>query len=63
MQENMILSHMFPLCVEFPKSKGAWILTLCDKRCANEDYLTHSKGFKPVYDEINGRVENDGICE
>ncbi len=55
-QQNMILSHMFPTCVELPKSKGAWILTLCDKRCALEDYITHSKSFVPVYNEIDRRV-------
>ena len=56
LQKNMILSHMFPTCVELPKSKGAWILTLCDKRCAIEDYITHSVSFREVYDEINRRV-------
>ena len=57
MQENMILSHMFPTCVELPKSSGAWILTLCDKRCATADYLKTSKRFIPIYNEINRRVK------
>lgn len=55
-QKNMILSHMFPTCVEFPKSKGAWLLTLADKKCATEDYITHSVRFKDVYEEIDRRV-------
>ncbi len=59
MQKNMILSHMFPLCVELPKSNGAWLLTLADKRCANEDYLHLSKKFIPIYNEINRRVNSN----
>ncbi len=57
MQRNMILSHMFPTCVELPKSSGAWILTAADKRCAVADYMKVSKSFLPVYNEINRRVE------
>ena len=57
MQRNMILSHMFPTCVELPKSEGAWILTAADKRCALADYFKISKKFVPIYNEINRRVE------
>ncbi len=56
LQKNMILSHMFPTCVELPKSAGAWILTLADKKCAVEDYITKSKGFYDIYDEIEKRT-------
>ena len=56
-QRNMILSHMFPLCSEMPKCRGAWLLTLADKRCATEDYLTHSRQFYEVYEEIIRRAE------
>lgn len=58
MQKNMILSHMFPLTREMPKSKGALLLTLADKHCANEDYFHLSKKFIPVYNEINRRTKN-----
>lgn len=57
MQRNMILSHMFPTCVELPKSAGAWLLTAADKRCAVADYMKLSKRFLPLYNEINRRVE------
>lgn len=57
MQKNMILSHMFPTCVELPRSTGALILTLSDKHCATEDYFKLSKKFIPIYNEINRRVE------
>jgi uncharacterized protein len=56
-QRNMILSHMFPTCVELPKSKGAWILTLADKKCALDDYITKSKNFFGVYNEIEKRIK------
>ncbi len=58
MQKNMVLSHMFPMGVERPKSVGAWLLTLADKHCASEDYVHLSDKFLPVYNEINRRVEN-----
>ncbi len=55
-QRNMILAHMFPLCRELPKTPGAWMLTLADKRCACEDYIGASQRFRPVYDEIDRRA-------
>lgn len=33
-QENMILSHMFPLTKTFPKYKESWLISLSDKYCA-----------------------------
>lgn len=59
MQRNMVLSHMFPTCVELPKSAGAWLLTLADKYCATADYIGISRKFLPVYNEINRRA---GTC-
>ena len=57
MQRNMVLSHMFPLSIELPESRGAWLLTWADKLCAGEDYVKLSRRFLPVYDEINRRVD------
>ena len=57
LQKNMVLSHMFPMGVERPKSVGAWLLTLADKHCASEDYFHASDKFIPVYEEINRRSE------
>lgn len=56
MQRNMILSHMFPLTREMPHCRGAWLLTAADKRCASEDYLHGSAGFREIYDEIDRRA-------
>ncbi len=53
---NMVLSHMFPLARQLPRSSGAWLLTLADKRCACEDYLGASQRFRPVYEEIERRA-------
>ncbi|MCI1735339.1 MAG: HD domain-containing protein [Bacilli bacterium] len=38
-ERNMIRSHMFPLTFWIlPLSKEAWILTLADKACANQEH-------------------------
>lgn len=38
-EENMILSHMFPITLwVFPKSKEAWLLTKADKICAKKEH-------------------------
>ena len=38
-EENMILSHMFPMGPKLPKYKESWILTLADKYCATRETL------------------------
>lgn len=51
-QENIILSHMFPLCTEIPKSLEAWIVQYADKVSALHEYIkqygTYSLQLKPV---------------
>ena len=59
MQRDLILRHMFPLSIQPPNSIGGWLLTLCDKHCANEDIFGVSKRFIPVYDEINKRIDSN----
>lgn len=56
-QENMILSHMWPLHLMPPKTLGGWLLTIADKHCSNEDYLGKSEKFREIYNEINKRTE------
>lgn len=41
MQENIIKCHMFPLAVEVPKSMGAIIITLVDKKVAIYEYSNY----------------------
>ncbi len=36
-EKNIILSHMFPLGLELPKSREAWLVTIIDKIVAAED--------------------------
>lgn len=40
-EENMILSHMFPLGGPLPKYKESWILTCADKYCATKEILVN----------------------
>ena len=52
-QENIILSHMFPLCVELPNSLEAWIVQYADKVSAIKDFLrqgrVYSLQLKPFF--------------
>lgn len=38
---DVISSHMFPLCAEFPHSREAWLLSLADKCAACTDIFKH----------------------
>ena len=38
-EENMILSHMFPMGPKIPKHKESWILTIADKYCATRETI------------------------
>ena len=40
-EENMILSHMFPLLPILPKYKESWILFYADKKCALKETITY----------------------
>ncbi len=59
-QSNMILSHMFPLFVEPPRSCEAFVLTCADKICATRDLLGFSKHFLPVFRAIETEVRRRG---
>lgn len=39
-QENIILSHMFPLCKTMPKSLEAWVVQYADKVSATQEYVS-----------------------
>lgn len=58
MQKEMILYHMWPLA-KTPRSIGGFILTFCDKHCANMDLVGLSKSFLPIYNEIIKRSEKN----
>ena len=58
MQREMILYHMWPLA-KTPRSVGGFILTFCDKHCADMDLAGLSKKFLPIYNEILERGERN----
>lgn len=62
-QRNMILSHMWPLFVEPPKSKEAYVLTLADKIAATRDLLGLADTFQPVYAQIERELIRRGAFE
>lgn len=47
-EENMILSHMFPLGSVFPKYKESLILCCVDKYCASKETITRSKTLRKI---------------
>ncbi len=59
-QKNMILSHMFPLFVEPPKTKEAFVLTFADKIGATKDLIGLSKRYAPILTEIETELKHRG---
>ena len=60
-QKNMILSHMWPLFVEPPKSREAYVLTFTDKIGATRDLLGLSQRFSPTYACIESELKRRGL--
>lgn len=42
-EKSIILTHMWPVTLSFPKSKEAFILTLVDKYCATKESVNYYK--------------------
>ncbi len=38
-EEDIIISHMFPVNLTLPKYKESWIVNMCDKKVAIEEFL------------------------
>ena len=51
-EENMILSHMFPLGISLPRYKESIILCLVDKYCATRETISGIKIFKKIFNYI-----------
>ena len=49
-EENMILSHMFPLSKSVPKYKESIILCCVDKYCASKETITRNKIAREIND-------------
>ena len=54
-EENMILSHMFPMGKSIPKSKESIILCLVDKYCATKETIINNK-FIEVLKKANTKL-------
>lgn len=52
-EENAIVSHMFPLSMTLPKYKESWVLTLVDKAVAIYEYAS----YKFSYTKVTGKVK------
>lgn len=53
MEKDMIKCHMFPLTLNLPKHKEAYILIFADKYCANREVLySFSKSYKRKFDKL-----------
>lgn len=52
-EENMILSHMFPLVPTLPKTKESIILCLADKYCATKETIFRSKIYRKVQELLS----------
>lgn len=64
MQENIIKCHMFPLAIEVPKSFGAVIITLVDKKVAIYEYSNYKfnpNNLKNIVLEIPFSLKNRNI--
>lgn len=58
-EENMILSHMFPLLPVLPKYKESWILFYADKKCATKETITHMSNKNKVLKKIKELVYSE----
>lgn len=61
-ETDMILKHMFPLCLGIPKYKETWIITLTDKYCAIAEKFAHKDETNQIKRHIRKVIRN-GINE
>ncbi len=57
--ENIILRHMFPLNIRFPKYKESWVVSLMDKKCSM-NVLLHPSVW-PQYLGIKKRKKDKNV--
>lgn len=61
-EKDMILKHMFPLCIGIPRYKETWIITLTDKYCAIAEKFANKDETSPIKRRIRKVIRN-GINE
>ena len=47
-ENNIIVSHMFPLTREYPKSREAWVVTYVDKIVALKEFIKYKFNIKKL---------------
>ncbi len=58
-EENMILSHMFPLCPIIPRYKESWILFMADKISATKETLSYVRRNNKFLNKVKEFVWNE----
>lgn len=60
MQRDMVLSHMWPLHLQPPKTREGFVLTFADKIGATQDLLGLSRRFSSTYALIETEMKRRG---
>ena len=60
--EEIMITHMFPINIKFPRSREAWILTIVDK-ADSVDFLLHPIALFKIFLKIGGEEERAMIEE
>lgn len=60
-EENAIVSHMFPLSMEIPKYKESWVLTLVDKTIAIYEFASYKFHYTKLTSKISWAISLTGI--
>ncbi len=60
-EENAIVTHMWPLNAVMPKYKESWVLTAVDKTVAIYEYLSYKFALNKLTSKVRGKVDLAGI--
>ena len=53
LQEDIIISHMYPLSYNMPKFKESWIVSMADKYCTLKEFAFKSKRYMKTLKKHN----------
>ncbi len=60
-EENAIVTHMFPLNMRMPKYKESWVLTGVDKVVAIYEYFSYKFNYSKFTSKVNCKLNLAGI--